>query len=127
MSGPTPHLLKRWNCALQPELNEHTFFDFHEKRKQVHGKFNAHAILSIPIYRSIKCTSKPQFQNDVKHFPYCKSHIEINVLKSALFLFNEQRQARIVGLIQINDLFILSGRSLLVIRPPAVLHLVEWS
>ena len=25
MPGPTPLLLKRWNWALQPELDEHTF------------------------------------------------------------------------------------------------------
>ena len=25
MQGPTPHMLKRWNWALQPELEEHTF------------------------------------------------------------------------------------------------------
>ena len=31
MPGPTSNLLKRWNCALQPELDEHSFFDFHEK------------------------------------------------------------------------------------------------
>ena len=34
MLGPTPHLLKRWNWALQPELDEHTFFDFHKKKKK---------------------------------------------------------------------------------------------
>ena len=35
--------------------------------------------------------------------------------------------ARIVGLIQINHLFILSARSLIVTQPPAILDLVEWS
>ena len=69
MPGPTPHLLKRWNWALQLELDEHTFFDFHEKRKQVHGIINAHAIFCMSIYRFIKCTAKAQYENDVRQFP----------------------------------------------------------
>ena len=37
--------------------------------KQVHGKFSAHAIFRITIYRSTKCTSKSKFQNVVRQFP----------------------------------------------------------
>ena len=37
------------------------------------------------------------------------------------------RVARTVGLIQINHLFILTVRSLIVSQPPAVLDLVKWS
>ena len=42
MQGPTPNLLKRWNCALQPELDEHTFFistkkAFWQKKKKKNG------------------------------------------------------------------------------------------
>ena len=79
------------------------FFDFHEKRKQVHGKFSLHDIFCIIIYRCTKCTCKSKFQNDVTQFPQCKYHIKIIVLLSALFLLmGYQRIASIVGLIQIH-------------------------
>ena len=60
------------------------FFDFHEKRKQVHGKFSVHDIFCITIYRCTKCTCKSKFQNDVRHFPQCMSHNEMIVLLSVL-------------------------------------------
>ena len=79
------------------------FFDFHEKRKQVHGKYSVHDIFCITIYRSTNCTCKSKFQNDVTQFPQCKCHIKIIVLLSALFLLMDyQRIASIVGLIQIH-------------------------
>ena len=79
------------------------FFDFHEKRKQVHGKYSVHDIFCITIYRSTNCTCKSKFQNDVTQFPQCKCHIKIIVLLSALFLLmGYQRIASIVGLIQIH-------------------------
>ena len=84
LSGPIPHLLKKRNCAFYPELDDHNFFDFHEKRKQVHDKFSVHDIFCIAIYRCTKCTCKSKFQNDVRHFPQCMSHIEIIVLLSVL-------------------------------------------
>ena len=57
----------------------------------------------IAIYRSTNCTCKFKIQNDVRQFPQRKSHIEIIVLLSALFLLmGNQRIARIVGLIQIH-------------------------
>ena len=37
MPGPTPQLLKRWNWALQPELDEHTFLIFTKKESKVPG------------------------------------------------------------------------------------------
>ena len=82
------------------------FFDFHEIRKQVHhvhGKYSVHDIFCITIYRSTNCTCKSKFQNDVTQFPQCRSHIELIVLLSALFLLmGYQRIASIVGLIQIH-------------------------
>ena len=79
------------------------FFDFHEKRKQLHGKYSVHDIFCITIYRSTNCTCKSKFQNDVTQFPQCKCHIKIIVLSSALFLLmGYQRIASIVGLIQIH-------------------------
>ena len=79
------------------------FFDFHEKRKQVHGKYSVHDTFCITIYRSTNCTCKSKFQNDVTQFPQCRSHIEIIVHLSALFLLmGYQRIASIVGLIQIH-------------------------
>ena len=79
------------------------FFDFHKKRKQVHGKYSVHDIFCITIYRSTNCTCKSKFQNDVTQFPQCKCHIKIIVLLSALFLLMDyQRIASIVGLIQIH-------------------------
>ena len=79
------------------------FFDFHEKRKQVHGKYSVHDIFCITIYRSTNCTCKSKFQNDVTQFPQCKCHIKIIILLSALFLLMDyQHIASIVGLIQIH-------------------------
>ena len=79
------------------------FFDFHEKRKQLHGKYSVHYIFCITIYRSTNCTCKSKFQNDVTQFPQCRSQIEIIVLLSALFLLMGYRCiASIVGLIQIH-------------------------
>ena len=80
------------------------FFDFHEKRKQVHGKYSVHDIFfCITIYRSTNCTCKSKFQNDVTQFPQCKCHIKIIVLLSALFLLmGYQRISSIVGLILIH-------------------------
>ena len=69
MSGPISHLLKRWNWVWQPELDEHTFFGFHEKESKYTAIFSAHAIFCISIYRFIKCTAKSQFENDVRQFP----------------------------------------------------------
>ena len=60
------------------------FFDFHEKRKQVHGKFSVHDFFCITIYRCTKCTCKSKFQNDVRHFPQCMSHNEMIVLLSSV-------------------------------------------
>ena len=101
-----PHLLKKKkkrNCAFQPELDDHNFFDFLEKRKQVHGKYSVHDIFCITIYRSTNCTCKSKFQTDVTQFPQCRSHIEMIVLLSALFLLmGNQHIASIVGLIQIH-------------------------
>ena len=75
------------------------FFYFHEKRKQVHGKYQCTYYFLYHQYRSTKCTSKSQFQNDVRQIPQCKSNIEINVLFSAL---GNHRIARIVELPQIH-------------------------
>ena len=83
LSGPIPHLLKTKLCILTWTWWSQ-FFDFHEKRKQVHGKFSVHDIFCITIYRCTKCTCKSKFQNDVRHFPQCMSHNEMIVLLSVL-------------------------------------------
>ena len=65
MQGPTPHMLKRWNWALQPELEEHTFFISTKKESKYTAMISADAIFCISIYRYIKCTAKSQFKNVV--------------------------------------------------------------
>ena len=69
LPGPTPHLLKRWNWALQPELDEHTFLISTKKENKYTAIFSADAIFCISIYRFIKCTAKSHFENDVRQFP----------------------------------------------------------
>ena len=103
LSGSIPHLLKKTKlCILTWTWWSH-FFDFHEKRKQVHGKYSLHDIFCITIYRSTNCTCKSKFQNDVTQFPQCRSHIEIIVLLSALFLLmGYQRIASIVIILVIH-------------------------
>ena len=64
MPDPTPHLLKRWNWALQLELDEHTFLISTKKESKYTAIYSVHhAIFSI--YHFIKCTAKSQFGNDV--------------------------------------------------------------
>ena len=84
LSGPIPHLLKKTKLCILTWTWWSQFFDFHEKRKQVHGKFSVHDIFCITIYRCTKCTCESKFQNDVRHFPQCMSHNEMIVLLSVL-------------------------------------------
>ena len=55
--------------ALQPELDEHTFFISTKKGSKYTAIFSADAIFCISIYHFIKCTAKSQFENDVTQFP----------------------------------------------------------
>ena len=42
----TPHLLKRWNCALQPELDEHTFL-ISTKKENKYTAISMHVLFSL--------------------------------------------------------------------------------
>ena len=50
MPGPTPHLLKRWNWVLQPELDEHTFFLFPRKKKASARQYSVQMLSSVSTF-----------------------------------------------------------------------------
>ena len=80
MPGPTPHLLKRWNLALQPELDEHTFFFFFLISTKKESKYTAIS-MHIPLFVSLSTVSSNARLNPNLNMTLDNSHNASLILK----------------------------------------------